>query len=229
MNAKKLVGVDASGLELRVFAHYLYRFDKGRYVNEILSGDIHTANQKAAGLESRDQAKVFIYTTLYGGGDEKIGEVAQGKQEWSRGRRIKEGKILSSNFRKNVPAYAKLKDAVTKKVKEKGYLVGLDGRILNVRSEHSALNLLFQSAGAIVMKRALVILYNKLEKKYTFGKEYAFVANIHDEFQIECDADIAEEVAQEGMDAIRLAGEYYNMKCPLDGEANIGNNWKETH
>ncbi len=148
-SGNKLVGIDASGLELRMLAHYMN--DK-EYTNEILNGDIHTANQKLAGLESRNQAKTFIYALLYGAGDAKLGSVS--KQGKARGRQLR------NTFLDSLPSFAALIKRVQREAK-RGFLKGLDGRKLSVRSEHAALNTLLQSAGAIVMKEALVILGKK--------------------------------------------------------------------
>lgn len=219
---KKLVGCDASGLELRCLAHYMARYDKGEYAKVILEGDIHTENQNAAGLPTRNNAKTFIYAFLYGAGDEKIGSIVGGGSN--------EGKKLKAKFFKKIPAIKKLVDAVKKVASEKGYLIGLDGRKLSIRSEHAALNVLLQSAGALIMKKALVILDEDLRAiGLTPGKEYEFVANIHDEFQIEVDEDKAELVGEVAQRAIQKAGEAFNFRCPLDGEYKIGNNWKDTH
>ena len=208
----KLVGIDASGLELRMLAHYMNDED---YTNEILNGDIHTANQKLAGLESRNQAKTFIYALLYGAGDERLGSVAGG------GRNA--GRKLRKSFISNLPSFAHLKNRIGRAA-SKGYLKALDGRKLHVRSQHSALNTLLQGAGAIVMKQALVILNDKIKHL-----DAHFVANVHDEWQIEVREDQAEQVGKLGIEAIREAGELLNLNCPLDGEYNIGDNWSETH
>ena len=101
---------------------------------------------------------------------------------------------------------------------------GLDGRKLFVRSEHSALNTLLQGAGAIVMKKALVIF-----NEYIKDMDAHFVCNVHDEWQVEAKEDIADEVGRLGVAAIVQAGWAYNLRCPLDGEFNVGNNWSETH
>ena len=212
-NNYKLVGIDASGLELRMLAHYM---DDKDYTNEIISGDIHTANQHLAGLESRDQAKTFIYALLYGAGDEKLGSVAGGNQ--STGRRLRK------SFFDNLPAFAQLRNRVSRAVQKNNSLRGLDGRKLGVRSEHSALNTLLQSAGAIVMKEALVILNKKLASYDTH-----FVANVHDEWQIETEASIADQVGRMGVAAIAEAGNSLELHCPLTGEYNVGNDWSETH
>ena len=208
----KLVGIDASGLELRMLAHYM---DDQEYTNEILNGDIHTTNQKLAGLESRNQAKTFIYALLYGAGDEKLGSVAGG------GKSV--GSRLRQSFFDNLPAFSTLKDRVAR-ASGKGFLKGLDGRKVFVRSEHSALNTLLQGAGAIVMKQALVMFDDKLT-----GLDAKFVCNVHDEWQLEVAEDQADVVGKHGVDAIIEAGKVLNLKCPLDGEYNVGINWSETH
>ena len=210
----RLVGIDASGLELRMLAHYLN--DEG-YTNEILNGDIHTANQKLAGLESRDQAKTFIYALLYGAGDAKLGSVA------ARGRAG--GKQLRQSFFDNLPSFKALTGRVQREAKS-GFVKALDGRKLTVRSEHAALNTLLQGAGAIVMKQALIILDQKIKKH---GWDAKFVANVHDEWQIECHLDDAVDVGKAGVQAIREAGCMLNLNCPLDGEYKVGDNWSETH
>jgi DNA polymerase I-like protein with 3'-5' exonuclease and polymerase domains len=211
----KLVGIDASGLELRMLAHYM---QDDAYTNEVVSGDIHTANQKAAGLETRNQAKTFIYAFLYGAGDAKIGKVV--------GAGAKEGQNLKARFLKNTPSLKELREKVGRIAQNSGTLPGLDGRRLQVRSDHAALNTLLQSAGAIVMKQALVILNDSLRRAKI---DYKFVANVHDEWQIEVEESRAEEAGQLGAKAIELAGKELNMRCPLAGEYKVGNSWKETH
>ena len=210
----KLVGIDASGLELRMLAHYMR--DTG-YTNEILSGDIHTANMKAAGLTDRNQAKTFIYAFLYGAGPAKIGQIVGGGYD--------EGQQLMKAFLRNTPALAKLRDKVAK-FAEAGTLPGLDGRKLRVRSQHAALNTLLQGAGAIVMKQALIIMSENLT---SLKIPYKLVANVHDEFQVEVPEHFARAVGKGAVRAIQQAGDHFQLRCPLDGEYNIGNNWAETH
>ena len=207
-----LVGIDASGLELRMLAHYM---DDENYTNELLNGDIHTANQRAAGLESRPLAKTFIYAFLYGAGDAKIGAIVGGNSV--TGRRLKE------TFLSNTPSLERVRGD-THREAVSGVLTALDGRKLRVRSEHAALNTLLQGAGAIVMKEALTILNAKLS--YI---PHRFVANVHDEWQIETTAHYADTVGRMGVRAIQLAGETLSLRCPLDGEYRVGNNWAETH
>ena len=211
---KKLVGVDASGLELRMLAHYM---NDDKYTEEILNGDIHTANQMAAGLQSRDTAKTFIYAYLYGAGDSKIGSIVGGS--------AKAGASLKAKFLDNTPALKTLRRRVDSQ-SSKGWLRGLDGRRLIVRSAHAGLNVLFQSAGAIIMKQALILL-DKYAKIYNIN--YKFVLNVHDEFQCEVDEHQAEQFGQLAVDCIKRAGTDFQLNCPLDGEYKVGDNWAETH
>ena len=210
----KLLGVDASGLELRMLAHYM---DDKEYTNEVTEGDIHTANQKAAGLKSRDQAKTFIYAFIYGAGDAKIGSVVGGSK--------RDGAKLRKSFLDNNPPLKLLRERVSQACK-RGYLKGIDGRKIFIRNEHAALNSLLQGGGAIVMKRALAML-DSIIKLNTYDAK--FVANVHDEWQIEVKEELADKIGELAVGCIEKAGEYYNMRCPLTGEYKIGDNWNETH
>ena len=210
----KLVGIDASGLELRMLAHYM---DDAKYTDLILNGDIHTYNQQAAGLDTRPQAKTFIYAFLYGAGDAKIGSIVGGSS--------RKGAQLKQRFLDSLPALSRLINKVARQGIS-GSLPGLDGRRVLIRSEHAALNTLLQSAGAIVMKQALVIATQKLKR---YGYPYKLVAQVHDEFQVEVPEEYAQQVGAVFRNAIREAGRKLKLRCPLDGEYKIGNNWSETH
>ena len=212
---KVLVGADASGLELRCLAHYLALFGDKQYAKTILEGDIHTANQKAAGLPTRDSAKTFIYAFLYGAGDAKIGSIVGGSS--------KDGKRLKAEFMRKTPSIKKLYDAVANALETKGMLIGIDGRPLPCRSKHSAVNLLLQSAGAVVMKQALVE-FTKMAKR-----PYEMHGNIHDEVQFSCQSEHADELGRTFCDALKKAGQILNFNCPIDGEFSVGASWKDTH
>ena len=210
----KLVGIDASGLELRMLAHYMKDKD---YVREVCEGDIHTKNQNAAGLQTRAQAKTFIYAFLYGAGPAKIGAIVGGG--------AKEGQRLIESFLDNTPALKALRAEVAG-MAETGKVSGADGRKLFIRSAHAALNTLLQGAGAIVMKQALVLLNKKIQQRKINAH---FVANVHDEWQIEVEEQYADVVGKLGVEAIQEAGQVLKMFCPLTGEYRVGSNWKETH
>lgn len=213
-DGKVLVGADASSLELRMLAHYM---KDESYAKEIVEGDVHTKNQLAAGLETRAQAKTFIYALLYGAGPAKIGKIVGGS--------AKAGQELISNFLRNTPALKSLREKV-ERLSEQGTLPGLDGRKLQVRSAHAALNTLLQSAGAIVMKQGLVLLSKKIQQQKLNAN---FVANVHDEWQIECSQEDADAVGKLAVSSIKEAGEVLGIRCPLDGEYKKGTTWAQTH
>lgn len=210
-----LVGSDLSGIELRCLAHYM---QDEEYTDHLLNGDIHTKNQEAAGLETRDQAKTFIYATLYGAGAAKIGSIVGGGS--------KEGQQLLDNFFNSVPKLRQLKDKVSRIVKKAGSVPALDGRRVEIRSEHSALNALFQSAGAVIAKQWNVCIHENLEAAGITVKQ---VAMVHDEVQIECHPDDAEQVAKICRDSAAQAGDLLDFRIPVAAEADIGKNWYDTH
>lgn len=235
------VGADASGLELRCLAHYMALWDGGAYGRAVVDGksedgtDVHSLNCRAIGLDpkvlyvlagkqskGRDVAKTFIYAYLYGAGDLKIGSIV--------GKGKKQGSLLRKNFETQTPALGKLSEEVKKRAKS-GYLIGLDGRHLKVRSEHSALNTLLQGAGAVIMKQAMVNWHHMMEAQgFRHGVDYRQLLWIHDEFQAECRTpEIAAVCGQTMVDAIRKVTSDFNLRCPLDGEFKAGANWAETH
>jgi DNA polymerase I-like protein with 3'-5' exonuclease and polymerase domains len=210
----KLVGCDAASLELRMLAHYM---KDEQYAREIVEGDIHTKNQTAAGLETRAQAKTFIYALLYGAGPAKIGKIVGGSAA--------HGQKLIDTFLRNTPSLKRLRDKV-EKLSVQGSLPGLDGRRLFIRSSHAALNTLLQGAGAIVMKKALVLLDEQLRR---YKLDAKFVVNVHDEFQLEVKEEHAQRVGELAVDSIKKSGVVLGLRCPLDGEYKIGDNWCQTH
>jgi DNA polymerase-1 len=243
-----LVGADADALELRDFAGYLARYDGGAYVQTVLTGDkkegtdTHSVNARALGLDpkaayfdgetGRDIAKTWFYGFLYGAGDEKLGMILTKK----RGQ-IEVGSRLRKRFLKALPGLDELITAIKSKAKEKRYLRGLDGRQIAVRSAHSAPNTLLQGAGAAQMKQALVILDARLQALGFTNTDncgdqphdYEFLANVHDEWQIECRPDIADTVGRCAVESIAAAGEHFGFKCPLSGEFKVGASWADTH
>ena len=207
-----IVGADASQLELRCLAHYM---KSERYINEIVSGDVHTANQLAAGLSSRDVAKTFIYAFIYGAGAEKLGAIIGGSS--------RAGSKARSSLLNNLPELAELIERV-QRIASEGTLPGIDGRRLRVRTQHAALNTMLQGCGAIVMKKALLLALERLDLS-----RCALVASVHDEYQCEADIDYAETVGETLVWGIREAGVALGMRCPMDGEYKIGSSWAETH
>jgi hypothetical protein len=247
---KSLLGCDAEGLELRMLGHYMARFDGGAYCDTVVNGkkedgsDVHTVNQRFIGLNSRNSAKTWIYAYLYGAGHLKLGtiiyeDMTESKRATFNARYApgtdrekalaRLGGKAKRSIEEGLPALGKLQELVKTKAK-RGYLKSLDGRILHVRSQHAALNTLLQGAGAIVMKQALVLCDESFRAKgWKHGREYAFVANVHDEFQIEIDSSLAEEAGQLAAQSITQAGHSFALGCPLSGSYDIGKSWAETH
>jgi len=220
-NGFQLIGCDASGLELRCLAHYIGAFDEGDFTKQLLDGDIHTYNQKQIGLPTRDLAKRCIYGVIYGIGDTRLGSVV--------GKNSQEGKRIKAKLFEGLPALKKLRDNVIVKTRNQKYLLGLDKRKLIPRSEHSSLNLLIQSCGALIIKMATVILHKKLKEKDYDKDTCTMVAHVHDELQLQCKSAYATEVGELAVQSIKDAGTHFNLRCPLDAEFKIGSNWADTH
>lgn len=208
-----LVGTDLAGIELRCLAHYM---QDPEWTEELLNGDIHQKNADAAGI-TRPQAKTLIYATLYGAGPAKIGTIVGGGAS--------EGREVLENFYRNTPALSRLMEKV-KKVASKGYVPGLDGRRILVRSEHAALNSLLQGCGAIIAKQWCIEAHKEFKRQRLSVQQVAFV---HDEIQIEAPRPYAERVASIMVASAAKAGEVLGFRCPVDAEAKIGLNWFETH
>lgn len=218
-----MVGCDASGLELRMLAHYLGAYDDGRYSRIVCDGDVHTENQRAAGISTRDDAKRFIYAFCYGAGDAKLGSIIEPTE--SKDYRARIGNQIRTSFLQKIQGLDTLIQGV-KSASKRGHLIGLDGRLLHIRSEYKALNTLLQSAGGVVMKKATCLMWEKFREQGLFVQQ---LLNVHDENAVACYLDKAEEVAEIMEQAIVDAGEYFNLRCPLAGESAIGNTWYDIH
>ena len=209
-----LVGMDVKGLELRMLAHYM---QDDNFTSEVIDGDPHTYNQNAAGLETRAQAKTFIYALLYGAGAAKIGSIINGNS--------RQGKETQEKFLRNVPKLGKLIGAVQKKA-SRGYIRGIDGRKLWIRQARAALNTLLQGGGAIVCKQWSIILHDEIQKR---NLDAHLVNTIHDEQQYEVSKEHSEELMEIADTTMLKTGEFFNMRLPLNADATMGTTWAETH
>lgn len=249
----KLVGIDAEGLELRGLGHFMAPYDAGEFANAVVNGrkedetDVHSRNRKGARLNKRDSAKTFIYALIYGAQGEKLGSIVYddftdeqrtrfnakyppSKKKARRAALRHLGDARKASLMESMPALQNLIDAVAHAVKTKGFLRGLDGRLLHIRSPHAALNTLLQSAGAVVMKKALVLFEATVAAPLRAkGATVEYVANIHDEFQIETEDTNAEFVGKSAAECITRAGEHFKFRCPLAGAYGVGDSWKDTH
>ena len=214
-----LVAADLAGIELRMLAHYLARYDRGRYSRILTTGDIHATNAERIGI-SRKLVKTITYAFLYGAGDIKIGHSYDKQLNEDKAR--KKGKEIREAYVKAIPGLAELLKAVKERAKD-GYVLGLDRRRILVDKGHKALNYLLQGSSAILAKRWMKIVHDNLFKG---AHQLAF---IHDELQFECHPNVMDplEFLLE-LSAVQ-AGEYYNMRCPVAAEAKCGLTWAETH
>ena len=215
-----MVGADLSGIELRMLAHYLGRYDGGRYADILLNDDIHQVNADKIGI-TRRQVKTVTYCFLYGGGNIKLGmsydNSLQPKEASKKGSEIRAAYVAA------IPGLSDLLAAVTDKAAN-GYLLACDGRRVLVDSPHKGLNYLLQCSAGIIAKRWMVIANDQLQPFHT--KQLAF---IHDELQYECNPKYTEEVKQKLENSAVDAGVYYKLRCPIAAEAKSGNNWSEVH
>ena len=211
----RLVGTDASGLEIRCLAHYM---NDSKFTDTVLSGDVHTANQQAAGLKTRDQAKTFIYAFLYGAGAAKIGKIVGGTAT--------HGQLLIRKFLGNMPALKKLRENVQERIEEHATIRGLDGRMLHIRSPHAALNTLIQGGGAIICKQWLIEMDNRINRT---GVDAKLVASVHDEYQFEVAKPDLERFTKITKESMYATQKFFNFKCDLDCDYKIGKTWAETH
>ena len=218
-----MVGVDASGLELRMLGSRMARWDQGAYAHEVVSGDVHTLHASALAIE-RDPSKTWTYAYLYGAGDRKLGVILKAKNPVSAGRQSREV------FQHKLPALGHLVAACKQRHRTRQYIVGLDGRHVQTRSDHSALNTLLQSDGSLVVKFWIVALDHALKARgWVWSKDYALVLFVHDEMQFLVRPEISKEFGEIAVAAIRQVGLDLGLKVPLDGEAKIGSTWAGTH
>ena len=220
---KVLVGCDADGIQLRLFAHYC---NDERLIQAIAHGnkedgtDIHTLNKGILGTicNSRNSAKTYIYALLLGAGMAKQAQILQCTK-----REALDGLERILNF---YPGWKDLKDNQIRKDGQRGFFVGLDGRKVMTPGTHYVLAGYLQNGESTVMKLACDIWHQELLSK---NIPFWFVNDVHDEWQTETYPEYAEEVGKIQANAIVQAGLELNVVCPLAGSYVIGNNWKETH
>lgn len=235
----KLIGADMAGLELRTFAHYLASFDKGHYAQVVTQGDPHWFHSCALGFFDPDTpydehnpehkrvrnkvSKRWIYAWLYGAGAPKLGLIMGVSPTKARQK--------SDLFVSRIPAIGKLKRAVAAGC-AKGFLKGLDGRYLHVRSEHSALNFLLQGAGAILCKTWMCDFYDAMLAggyRWGWGGDFVIVGWIHDELQVAVRSGLENTIGELLVECARHSGDTYGFKVPLDSKYVVGDNWRDTH
>ena len=217
-----MVGADLAGIELRMLAHYLARYDQGRYADILLNGDIHQTNADKIGI-SRRLVKTVTYAFLYGAGDQKIGLSYDNTLSSSAAK--SKGKEIRNAYIEAIPGLDDLLAAI-RTASERGYVKAIDGRKVLVDSPHKALNFCLQSSAGVVAKRWLLINQQTINETKLCCSQLAFV---HDELQFECDPEHAKDLSTSLVYSAAAAGEYYKLRIPIAAEAKQGTNWSEVH
>ena len=218
-----MVGADLSGIELRMFAHYLSHYDHGRYGEILLNGDIHQVNADKIGI-SRKLVKTVTYAFLYGAGDEKIG--LSYDPQLSPAKAKQKGAEIRQAYLDAIEGLEKLVNEAKEKVRTDGYLRAIDGRYIAVDGSHKALNYLLQSGAGCIAKRWMVIANENIKQLNIEAHQLGF---IHDELQFECNPAHADTLMFNLELAAAQAGEYYNLRIPIAAEASTGTTWADTH
>ena len=218
---KVMVGADLSGIELRMLAHYLGRYDGGRYADILLNDDIHQVNADKIGI-TRRQVKTVTYAFLYGAGNEKLGLSYDNSLQPTKAR--KKGQEIREAYVSAIDGLSDLLAAVSNKAAN-GWLMACDGRRVLVDSTHKGLNYLLQCSAGIVAKRWMVIADDNLK----YDEHTHQLAFVHDELQYETKPEYADEIMSVLEISAKLAGEYYNLRCPIAAEAKTGNTWADVH
>jgi len=231
-NGWDLIGIDAKALELRCLAGYLALWDNGEYASLVVNPevDIHTYNQEQFGVETRDISKRLLYGMLYGCGAVKAGTIID-PNEKNPDKLKRLGRNAIDGFMKGVPALKKLKEQIESTLTERKYLIGLDKRALYCRSSFKGLNVLLQSAGAILMKQVVVNIHNNIEQNLglPYGKGWEQLLMIHDEVQLTCYSEYTEAIREQAMMAFPQAQEFFDFRCLIEGDSRVGHTWADTH
>lgn len=219
-----MVGADMEGCQLRGLGHYIAAFDKGAYAKMVAEGDIHTYHMEAAApyIKSRDTSKTTIYAMIFGSAGPRIGKI--------NGENAAIGYKIIAQLKSRIPGFGKVTQAVEAAC-AKGWLKAIDGRHVPVRSKHSALNFLITSSEAILCKTWLTNAYEELIAKYRWGYDGDFVICgwVHDEIQVACRPEIAEDIAAILVKHAVAAGDVYGFRTKLASKSKIGRTWRDTH
>jgi DNA polymerase I len=227
-----LIGIDAKALELRCLAGYLALWDDGEYASIVTNPDIdiHVYNQQMFGVATRDISKRLLYALLYSCGAMKAGTLIDPNEKDETVLR-KLGSTAINSFMNGVPALKKLKQQIDEKIATRGYLKGLDGRVLYCRSAFKGLNVLLQASGAAIMKQVVVNVHNNIENSLGLehGQDWEQLLFIHDEIEVACSPRYTEDIKAEALKAFEEAGEFFNFRCPIEGDAKVGRTWYDVH
>jgi DNA polymerase I-like protein with 3'-5' exonuclease and polymerase domains len=227
-----MIGIDAKALELRCLAGYLAIYDGGEYARVVTDPtiDIHVYNQERFGVATRDISKRLLYAVLYGAGHLKAGSIVDPNEKDEEVLR-KLGRTAINSFMDEVPALKELKQRIESQIAHNDHLIGLDRRILYCRSAFKGLNVLLQSAGAILMKQVVINIHNNIESALSLphGAEWEQVLMVHDEVQLVCSPKYTEQIRAQALAAFPQAQQFFGFLCDIEGDSRVGSNWSQTH
>ena len=227
-----MIGIDAKALELRCLAGYLAIYDGGEYARVVTDPtiDIHVYNQERFGVATRDISKRLLYAVLYGAGHLKAGSIVDPNEKDEEVLR-KLGRTAINSFMAEVPALKELKERIESQIAHNDNLVGLDRRILYCRSAFKGLNVLLQSAGAILMKQVVINIHDNIESALSLphGAEWEQVLMVHDEVQLVCSPKYTEQIRAQALAAFPQAQQFFGFLCDIEGDSRVGSNWSQTH
>jgi DNA polymerase-1 len=227
-----MIGIDAKALELRCLAGYLALWDGGEYARVVTDPtvDIHVYNQERFGVATRDISKRLLYAVLYGAGHLKAGSIVDPNEKNEE--KLRElGRTAINSFMRSVPALKQLKEQIESNIMHRGHLIGLDKRVLYCRSAFKGLNVLLQSAGAILMKQVVINIHDNIESALTLphGQSWEQVLMVHDEVQLVCKPQYTEDIRDQAMRAFPQAQKFFGFQCEIEGDSRVGSCWAETH
>jgi hypothetical protein len=227
-----MIGIDAKALELRCLAGYLAIYDGGEYARVVTDPtiDIHVYNQERFGVATRDISKRLLYAVLYGAGHLKAGSIVDPNEKDEEVLR-KLGRTAINSFMAEVPALKELKERIESQIANNDCLIGLDRRILYCRSAFKGLNVLLQSAGAILMKQVVINIHDNIESALSLphGAEWEQVLMVHDEVQLVCSPKYTEQIRAQALAAFPQAQQFFGFLCDIEGDSRVGSNWSQTH
>ncbi len=227
-----LIGIDAKALELRCLAGYLAIWDNGEYASMVTNPeiDIHVYNQEKFGVATRDISKRLLYAVLYGAGNLKAGTIIDPNEKNEDVLR-QLGRTAINSFMRGVPALKSLKEKIESNIALRNHLIGLDRRILYCRSSFKGLNVLLQSAGAILMKKIVTLVHERVDQNLglVHGQDWEQLLMVHDEIQLACKPQYTTAIQQEAMAAFPQAQEFFGFRCLIEGDSRVGSTWAETH
>jgi DNA polymerase-1 len=212
-----LVGIDAKGVQLRILAHYL---NHPPFTEAILSADPHTANAEMMGLPGRAIAKTITYAIVMGAGDQRIANESKTT--------LPEAKENKTKFFSMVPGLADLIKRLKAQVSDSGRIELCDGAQVLVPQDYMVIPYLLQGDETRLMRQALIYLYQEIRKN-GWEKDVFKCADVHDEWQFRVRKSVVDAFIAVALECFIRAGKHFGYNLPIEGDAQKGLTWAQTH